>query len=197
VVSGWSEFRSEELKRAEELAQKALALDPAATRAYRVLALVYLFRRRYDLALAQIDRALEINPSDADNFAYRGEILMWSGRPTEALSWLEGALRFDRGNAFTNGRLCVTYYLLRRYADAIDACNRGLSSNSGRNEQMIAHPTLAAAYAEAGRKADADTERAIAMRLWPLLDARTFAAQFGTDETQAQMLDGLRKAGFR
>ena len=72
VVSGWSEFRAEDLERAEALAQKALALDPATTRAYRVLAHINLFRKRYDLALAQIDRALEINPSDADNYAYRG-----------------------------------------------------------------------------------------------------------------------------
>ena len=68
-MSGWSEFRAEELERAEALAQKALALDPATTRAYRLLAQFNLFRKRYDLALAQIDRALEINPSDADNYA--------------------------------------------------------------------------------------------------------------------------------
>jgi tetratricopeptide (TPR) repeat protein len=46
VVSGWSEFRTQDLKRAEELAQKALALDSATTRAYRVLALIGLFRKR-------------------------------------------------------------------------------------------------------------------------------------------------------
>ena len=48
VVSGWSQFRAEELERAEALAQKALALDPATTRAYRVLALIDLFRKRFD-----------------------------------------------------------------------------------------------------------------------------------------------------
>ncbi len=196
VVSGWSEFRTDELNRSEELAQKALSLDPTTTRAYRVLAFVYLFSKRFDLALVQIDRALEINPSDADNFAYRGTILTWSGRPADALPWLEGALRFDRGNAIAAGRLCMAYYLLRRYADASEACIRSLSNNPGRSDQMLGHPTLAAAYAEAGRKADADAERGIAMRLWPLFDAQAFAAQFGTEEAQAQMLDGLRKAGF-
>src|SRR6202035_5796639 len=67
VVSGWSQFREEELESAEALAKKALALDPATPRAYRVLADIDLFRKRYDLSLAQVDRALEINPSDADN----------------------------------------------------------------------------------------------------------------------------------
>ena len=114
-MSGWSEFRAEDLERAEALAQKALALDPATTRAYRVLAQIHLFRKRYDLALAQIDRALEINPSDADNYAYRGAILVWAGKAAEALPWLEGALRFDQANGFAAARLCMAYYLLRRY----------------------------------------------------------------------------------
>jgi adenylate cyclase len=196
VVSGWSEFRSEELERAESLAQKALALDPATTRGYRVLSMINLYRKRYDLALAQIDRALEINPSDADNYAYRGAILAWAGRAAEASPWLEGALRFDRANGFAAARLCMAYYLLRRYTEAIDACDRALSRNPGHNTEMVTHPMLAAIYAELGRQQDAEGERAVVARLWPLLDARTFADQFGTEEARDQMLDGLKKAGF-
>lgn len=67
--------------------------------------------KRYDLALAEIDRALETNPSDADNWAYRGAILMWAGRSAEALPWLEGALRSNPANGFAAGRLCMVYYL--------------------------------------------------------------------------------------
>jgi adenylate cyclase len=197
VVSGWSQFREEELERAEALAQKALALDPATTRAYRVLADINLFRKRYDLALGQLDRALEINPSDADNYAHRGSILVWAGRAADALPWLEGALRFDRAKGFAAGRLCMAYYFLRRYGEAVDACDRALSRNPGRNTQMLTHPMLAAIYAELGRQQDAEGERTIVARLWPFLDARTFAAQFGTQEARDQMLEGLRKAGFR
>jgi adenylate cyclase len=196
VISGWSEFRTEELERAEALAEKALALDPATTRAYRLLAQLHLFRKRFDLALAQVDRALEINPSDANNYAARGAILAWAGRAAEALPWLEGALRFDQADGFAAARLCMTYYLLRRYPEALDAGDRALSRNPGRNTQMITHPMLAASYAELGRQQDAERERGISARLWPLLDARTFADQFGTDEARDQMLDGLKKAGF-
>ncbi len=196
VISGWSEFRSEELERAEAFALKALALDPATTRAYRLLAQINLFRKRYDLALAQVDHALEINPSDADNYAARGAILVWAGKAAEALPWLEGALRFDRANGFAAARLCMAYYLLGRYPEAVDAGDHALSRNPGRNTQMITHPMMAAAYAEQGRQQEANRERAISARLWPLLDARTFADQFGTEATQAQMLEGLKKAGF-
>jgi tetratricopeptide (TPR) repeat protein len=196
VVSGWSQFREEELERAEALAQKALALDPTTTRAYRVLADIDLFRKRYDLALEQLDRALEINPSDADNYAHRGGILVWAGKAAEALPWLEGALRFDRAQGFAAARLCMAYYFLRRYSEAVDACDRALARNPGRNTQMLTHPMLAAAYAELGRQQDADGERAIVTHLWPFLDARIFAAQFGTQEARDHMLEGLKKAGF-
>ena len=196
VVSGWSEFRTEELERAEGLAQKALALDPATTRAYRVLTQVNLYRKRYDLALAQVDRALEINPSDANNYAYRGSVLAWAGRAAEALPWLEGALRFDRADGFAAARLCMVDHLLGRYTEAVDVCDRALSRNPGRNTQMITHPMLAATYAELNRQQDANRERAITARLWPLLDARTFAAQLGTQDAQDHVLEGLKKAGF-
>jgi TolB-like protein/class 3 adenylate cyclase/Flp pilus assembly protein TadD len=197
VISGWSEFRTQDIERAEALAQKALALDPATTRAYQVLSSINLFRKRYDLALAQIDRALEFNPSDADNYATRGGILMWAGRAAEAVPWLEGALRFDKANSVTATRLCMAYYFVHRYSEAVDACDRGLSHDPGRNTQMLTHPVLAAIYAALNRQEDAKRERAIVARLWPLLDARTFASQFGTEEAQNHMLEGLKQAGFR
>jgi adenylate cyclase len=196
VISGWSEFRAEELQRAEALAQKALALDPTATRAYLLLAQLHLYRKHFDLALAQVDRALEINPSDADNYAVRGAMLVWAGKAAEGLPWLEGALRFDQADGFAAARLCMAYYLLRRYPEALDAGDRALSRNLGRNTQMITHPVLAAAYAELGQQQDAERERGISARLWPLLDARTFADQFGTEGARDHMLEGLRKAGF-
>ena len=197
VIAGWAEFREAELKLAQTLALKALALDPTTTRAYNALAQIELYRKHYDLALAQIDRALEINPSDVQSYAARGAFLVWAGRPAEALPWLEGALRFDAANGFAASKLCMAYYLLGRYADAVDAGVRGLSPNPGRNTQLLTHPMLAAAYAEMGRQQDADHERAIAARLWPLLDSRTFADQFGTPEARAHILEGLKKAGFR
>ncbi len=197
VISGWSQFREQELEEAEALARKALALDPATTRAYRLLADIDLFRKRYDLALGQLDRALEINPSDVDNYAHRGSILVWAGRAEKGLPWLEGALRFDRANGFAAARLCMAYYFLRRYSESVDACDRALSRNPGRNTQMLTHPTLAAAYGQTGHPQDAERERAIVARLWPFFDPRTFAAQFGTQEARDHMLEGLKKAGFR
>jgi hypothetical protein len=123
-------------------------------------------------------------------------MLVWAGRAEEALPWLEGALRFDRANGVAAARLCMAYYLLRRYAEAVDACDLGLSRNAGRNTQMTTHVILAATYAALNREPDVRRERAVLARLWPFLDAKTFAAQLGTEEARGTMLEGLKKAGF-
>jgi tetratricopeptide (TPR) repeat protein len=197
VVSGWTEFRQEEIEQAETLAQKALALDPTTTSAYRLLAIINMYRRRYDLALGQIDRALEINPSDAESYGQRGNILVWAGRAAEGLPWLEGALRFDRAHAPTSQNLCLAYYFLGRYGEAIESGDRALARNPGRSVQIIAHPFLAAAYAEMGRNQDAEGERIVVMRLSPFFNSRIFAEQFGTQQARDHILEGLKKAGFR
>jgi len=195
-LSGWTEFPEDELERAEALAQKALALDPAATSAYRLLSFIDIVKKRYDLGLRQIDRALEINPSDAENYEARGAILAWAGRASEALPWIEAALRFDHANASAAMQLCMANYFLGRDADAVAACDRVAARDPGRFAQTEIHPFLAAAYAQLGRTEDAASERVIMRRLSPFFDAERFAAQFGTQEARERVLDGLRKAGF-
>ena len=196
VVSGWTEFREDELEQAETLAQKALALDPATTSAYRLLAFINMYKRRYDLALGQVDHALDINPSDADIYQQRGTILVWSGKAAEGLPWLEGALRFDRAHTLTAENLCFAFYFLDRYDEAIEAADRALAGSPGRSIQVLTRPFLAAAYAQMGKRQDAESERTVVMRLSPFFDARIFAGQFGTQQARDHLLEGLKRAGF-
>jgi adenylate cyclase len=196
MASGWTEFIADDLARAETLAQKALLLDSASTTAYRLLAEVHLARRRFDLALGQIDRALEFNPSDAESFSMRGNILVWAGRAAEALPWLEGALRLDSANARATFLLSTAYYFLDRYSASVEAMDHALAGGLGRNTQVTGRSVLAAAYAQLDRRTDAEGERSAAMRMAPLLDAERFASQFGTQTAHDHMLEGLKKAGF-
>jgi adenylate cyclase len=197
VVSGWTEFVDDELERAETFANKALALDPTTTSALVLLAEINRFKGRYDLALTQIDRALEINPNNAESYRVRGIILVFSGKDAEAVPWLEGALRFERADAVAALNLGIADYLLSRYSEAVNAFDRALISNPARMIELMAHPVLAAAYAQMGRDQDAEGERARLGHLWPFFDADRFAAQFGAKEDRDHMLEGLKKAGFR
>ena len=196
VSSGWSEFIDEDLGRAETLAQKALALDPSSTTAHRLLAQIYSVKGRFDLALDETERAIEINPNDAESVGARAEMLVWAGNATEALPWLQAALRLDPTSARANFLLGMAYFFLNRYGEAVEAMSRGLADNVGRTTQLMGRPILAATYAELNRPQDAERERAAAMRISPFLDADRFAGQFGTQEARDHMLEGLKKAGF-
>jgi adenylate cyclase len=196
VASGWTEFIADDLARAETLAQKALSLDSASATAYRLFAEVHLARRHFDLALGQIDRALEINPSDAESFSMRGAILVWAGRAAEALRWLEGALRLDSANARATFYLGMAYYFLDRYGQSIEAMDHALAGSLGLNTQVSGRSILAAAYAQLDRRPDAERERTAVTRIAPFLNAERFASQFGTQTAHDHMLEGLNKAGF-
>jgi adenylate cyclase len=197
AVSGWTEFPNDDVNRAESLAQKALALDPTTTRAFQLLGNIDVFRRDYDRALAEIDRALALNPSEAESFRVRGYILLWSGKPAEAVPWLEGTLRFDSVNSRAGMNLAVARYLLGQYEAAIAAGDRVTRLDTGRIIQLMIHPVLAASYARLGNQPEVARARAIVERLAPFFDPERYAAQFGTQEAREDMLAGLRAAGFR
>lgn len=197
AVSGWAEFRDDEINQAETLGNKALALDPVSSGAFQLLANLDVFRREYGRALARIDRALALNPSDAESFRVRGHILLWSGKPAEALSWIEGALRLDPANPVATNNLGIARYLVGDYADAAAVLERSLSRSSSRALQLNAHTIVAAAYAKLGKTEEADRERQQVLRLSPFFDPERFAEQYGTTDARDRILDGLREAGFR
>jgi len=196
AASGWSEFPTDDIDRAQTLAQKAAGLDPTLTSAYDLLANLLLYQGEYERALAQADRAIAINPNDAFNSNVRGSILIYAGRPSEAISWLEVSLRLDAASAPAALGLGMAKYFLAQYADGIEALDRSLARDPGRVNQLTARPLLAACHARLGRMEEAGRERAIVARLSPFFDAGRFAAQFGTQQVRDDMFAGLKAAGF-
>ncbi len=95
VSMGWAEEPMRFLGRATEAATKALALDDADVPAHVVLGRISIFYHRYDEALAEMGRAIAINPNDANALAGRGNALMWMGQTENAISALEAAQRLD------------------------------------------------------------------------------------------------------
>ncbi len=63
---GWSEFAQTDVETAIRLAQKAIDLDEECVPAHGVLARAYTSILKYDIGLAESERALQINPSDSE-----------------------------------------------------------------------------------------------------------------------------------
>ncbi|WP_395714008.1 adenylate/guanylate cyclase domain-containing protein [Reyranella sp.] len=191
---GWSEFAQGDIETAIRLAQKAIDIDAESVLAHSVLARAYTAISKYDLGLAESERALQINPSDAEVLVARAAVLLWTGRLDESIAAAEQALRLNVNigpEAALN--LGIAYLLSRRYADAV----RLLEAARAR------HPTypllefpLAAAYAELGRTADAKDAADRAKRKNPYFELSSFGSRFQDPALQRRMEDSLRKAGL-
>ena len=59
------------LERALALAQQAVALDDSLPRAHSLLSYVYAQKQQYDQAIAEGERAIALDPNNADSYAFR------------------------------------------------------------------------------------------------------------------------------
>jgi len=143
-------------ERAAALAQRAVALDDSLPVAHQTLAYVFLLQKQFAQAIAEAERAMVLEPNDADACVTLGEILSCAGRPQEAVGLVEKALRLDphypASYLFALGQ---AYYLTGRHEEAIAALKRLLTRNPNHPR---AHFFLAMVYSEVGRKEEARTE---------------------------------------
>ena len=191
---GWAESPAEFLARAEAMANKALSLDDADVRARVVLGRIHIFYQRYDQARTEIDRAIEINPSDAGGIAGRGNVLLWLGQTDAAIAALEFAQRIDPElNPSDRFALSLAYYLKGRYDPAIEQAELNLRKTSGANFSRV---VLAAAHAELGHSDDAGRAVAIIHQLDPTFQPFEFGTKFLRAGDLEHLRDGLRKAGL-
>ena len=194
VSMGWAESPTAYLSRAEELANKALGLNDSEVRARIILGRIHIFYHRYEQAQAELDRALAINPNDADGLAGRGNVLMWLGQTDAAVETLEQAQRIDPDlNAIDRFALSLAYYLKRRYDAAIQQAELNLRETAGANFSRI---VLAAAYAQQNRTEDAARVVTVVRRNDPTFDPQEFGTKFLNAVDLEHLRDGLRKAGL-
>lgn len=191
---GWAEFPTQALQQAKDLALKALVLDESNADAYALLGNVYTHFKRYDFAIKQLNRAIELNPNDASSYNTRGEVLLWSGKVDDAIESLETAYRFDP--YLSPGLfmfLGISYYLKEQYDKAINMLEEGLNRKP---DWVGNHIILAAVYAQSGRLIDAEREAQEVLRLDPFFEIDSYGSVFQNHNDRAKIVEGLRKAGL-
>jgi len=106
--------------RAKDVALKGLELDDTLAEAHTSLALV---KTSYDWdwsgAEKEFQRAIELNPSNANAHRLHAEALWEMGRLNEAIAETKGNLEFDPISLGNNVDLGVEYFLARQYDQVI------------------------------------------------------------------------------
>lgn len=193
--SGWT-AGSAGLDRAIELARTAVALNDDSPEAHEQLGFMYLFRRQYDEAIAEVQRAIEIDPDYWRGYARLGEVLANAGRPGETIALVEKAMRHEPNlNFWYQWILGLAYHGLGRHEEAITALKKVLVSDP---DFLPAHEYLASIYGELGHLDKARASAAEVLRLNPRYSL-TVKAQNEVLKDRIvveRLMDGLRKAGL-
>jgi TolB-like protein/class 3 adenylate cyclase/Tfp pilus assembly protein PilF len=134
------------LERAFELAQQAIALDDFLPRAHSLVSNVYALKQQYDPAVAEGERAIALDPNNADSYAFQAQALNFAGRPEEALWMVEQAMRLNpHYPPLYLFELGWAYRLIGRYAEAVTMLKEFISQSPN---FPPAHFHLAASYVQ-------------------------------------------------
>jgi adenylate cyclase len=166
VDRGASKNPRESRKKAFELVKKAVALDDSYAGAHAVLGGLYIIiERNYDKAIAQCERALDLEPNlDVANI-WMGLVLTFAGRHEEAVRYCEQAIRLNpMPEAWSFRTLGLAYSWVGRYEEAIATHKKALQRAPN---DIFTHLHLTAAYSWAGRSEEARIQAAKVLKINP------------------------------
>src|SRR6266567_1508432 len=139
-----SNLTSAELAQVKPNIDRALAIAPALPDAHLALALFYYWGYRdYDPALRELDRVIELQPSNANSRTYRASIYRRRSEWKRSLAEFERAAELNPRDPQISFNIGVTYLAQRRWSDAEHEFTRALALDP---HNVLATQFLAATY---------------------------------------------------
>ena len=165
TIDELSDFPNEDLRRAEQLAARALAAAPDSALAHHARGQVLRAQSRCKEAIPEFEAAIALDRSRAPAYANVGWCKFLTGSLDEAIPYFEQAIRispYGPGTALWYGRMGVMKLLQSHIEEAIDWLEKANSENA---RLASVHAYLAASYALKGEIDRAQSQLAEARRL--------------------------------
>jgi tetratricopeptide (TPR) repeat protein len=144
-----STSRKKSIARALELAKQAVSLDDTLGYSYVALGNARLMNREYDLAIAAMRQATQVEPGYANAYRFLGYFLHWAGRGNDAITALKTAGQLDPKSGGIVSHLGMAYFTAGRHEDAVRTLEPEYAGRARRGQNSLCF--LAAAYAATGR----------------------------------------------
>jgi adenylate cyclase len=195
---GWSKDPKRSLQMVEEFAKKAIALDDTEPTAHAALAQFYSQKGQFDLAIKEMERALELAPSDAGMVSQYGESRYWIGEYEEGLKMMKKAMVLRPfPPPFYLARLGMGYYLTEQYEQAATVLTSSSKKYPRQNRiRLWLIPTLVAL----GREKEARDEAEKLLEIDPKFSAKKWAnryfAPYKDPKVKKRILEQYAKAGL-
>jgi TolB-like protein/two-component SAPR family response regulator len=191
VMYGYGDAPESILKDAAALAESAVELDNDDGRCHWLLAMIYGYRGDMKSAAQHFERAIALNPNDANAIAGSGLLLAELGRPEEGIDRIRKAMRLNPYHPDWYWMdLGMALYAARRYEDAAEAF---------RHRKHLGYWTLcrvAACYAQMGKMEEAKAAAAEALQEKPDLAISKVKLHLWMSHEREHLLNGMRKAGL-
>jgi adenylate cyclase len=191
------------LERAYDLATEAVNLNDSRVAAHTLLSHVYLRKGEYEQAVIEQERAIDLDPNDADGYRDLAEALIFAGRPEEAIEHIEKAMSLNPHYPVTYPFTLGFAYVGLAFKDgspeyyerAIAAEQEAISINPNFTGS---HLILAYIFNETGREEEARAQIAQALSINPQLSLASLreSVPFKDPAVSEAFLDALRDAGL-
>jgi adenylate cyclase len=185
-------------RRAYENAGRALQLNPDLSLPYAILAILQVIDKRYEEAVESAKRAVALGLGDVEAHVALGYVYLVAGKFAEAAASIETALKLDPNLSPIDRLVAGLVFFFNGENDrAIATLERARDDAPSVGQTLV---SLGAAYARAGRIADARAAVAEGIRFPPnsssLAAIRIIWAHFRDDKDLKFLIDALREAGL-
>ncbi len=199
VIHGYTTAAAETLDQAHRRAEAAVALDDRDAMAHMVLGRTNLLQCKHADSIAELETAIDLNPSYVDAYHGLGFCLVFSGRVEEALPHFETAIRLspqDPHLGWFHEMRGSALLILGRYEEAARSANKAVRRPSA---PFWAHATYTASLGHLGRLDEARTALEELLRRNPDFSCEFVRKYVYYNKVTAHLdryIDGLKKAGL-